>query len=91
MLPTAAIWKEEDIWKSKSRYRDPWCLVANEAVQRFWSKELLLQRASVHTLLGAGRVDPFRSYPIDANRDDHQLVDYCKNMPLFSIISCIER
>ena len=34
-------------------------------------------KASPITILGAGRVDPFQTFPIEATRDIHQLVDHC--------------
>lgn len=36
-----------------------------------------LVKASPVTILGAGRVDPFQTFPIEATRDIHQLVDHC--------------
>jgi len=36
-----------------------------------------LVKASPITILGAGRVDPFQTFPIEATRDIHQLVDHC--------------
>jgi hypothetical protein len=36
-----------------------------------------LVKASPMTFLGAGRVDPFQTFPIEATRDIHQLVDHC--------------
>jgi hypothetical protein len=36
-----------------------------------------LVKASPMTILGAGRVDPFQTFPIEATRDIHQLVDHC--------------
>lgn len=36
---------------------------------------------SPKTILGAGRIDPFASYPIDAKPYMHYLVDYCKKAP----------
>lgn len=36
-----------------------------------------LIKASPVTILGAGRVDPFQTFPIEATRDIHQLVDHC--------------
>jgi hypothetical protein len=35
-------------------------------------------QSSPFTILGAGRVDPFQSYPIKAEPYMHQLVDHCK-------------
>lgn len=35
-------------------------------------------QSSPVSLLGAGRVDPFRSYPIEATGDVHELVDHCR-------------
>ena len=34
-------------------------------------------KVSPMTVLGAGRVDPFQTFPIEATRDIHQLVDHC--------------
>lgn len=39
--------------------------------------KLALVKASPMTILGAGRVDPFQTFPIEATRDIHQLVDHC--------------
>src|SRR2546423_8929327 len=36
-----------------------------------------LVKASPISILGAGRVDPFQTFPIEATRDIHQLVDHC--------------
>lgn len=36
-----------------------------------------LVKASPMTILGAGRVDPFQTFPIEASRDIHHLVDHC--------------
>ena len=36
-----------------------------------------LVKASPITILGAGRVDPFQTFPIEATQDIHQLVDHC--------------
>jgi hypothetical protein len=36
-----------------------------------------LVKTSPITILGAGRVDPFQTFPIDATQDIHQLVDHC--------------
>jgi hypothetical protein len=36
-----------------------------------------LVKASPITMLGAGRVDPFQTFPIDTTRDIHHLVDHC--------------
>jgi hypothetical protein len=36
-----------------------------------------LVKASPVTILGAGRVDPFQTFPIEATQDIHQLVDHC--------------
>lgn len=36
------------------------------------------QRSQVQTILGAGRIDPFRTYPIDLDIYEHRLVDHCK-------------
>jgi len=30
------------------------------------------------SVLGAGRVDPFANYPIEANAAVHELIDLCK-------------
>jgi len=34
------------------------------------------------SILGAGKMDPFRSYPADADRHEHWLIDYCKSFPI---------
>jgi hypothetical protein len=36
-----------------------------------------LVKASPTTILGAGRVDPFQTFPIEATRDTHLLIDHC--------------
>jgi len=36
------------------------------------------------SMLGSGKIDPFRSYPADADRHEHWLIDYCKSFP-FSV------
>jgi hypothetical protein len=38
------------------------------------------QRISPQTILGAGRVDPFQSYPIYAQPYMHNLIDHCKSL-----------
>jgi hypothetical protein len=38
------------------------------------------QQISPQTILGAGRVDPFQSYPIQTEPFMHQLVDYCESL-----------
>ena len=42
------------------------------------------------TFLGAGRIDPFSTYPIDATPDVHQLVDHCKHaqQPSCMLLRC---
>ena len=41
----------------------------------------LVKKASINpspiTFLGAGRIDPFSTYPIEATLEVHQLVDHC--------------
>ena len=38
--------------------------------------------SSLRSLLGAGRVDPFQTYPVEATWTSHQLVDHCQPQPL---------
>jgi hypothetical protein len=47
-----------------------------EDVQETASEALV--KASPVTMLGAGRVDPFQTFPIEATRDIHQFVDHCR-------------
>jgi len=37
-------------------------------------------QTSVRTILSAGKLDPFRSYPIDASLHEHWLIYYCKQL-----------
>lgn len=38
---------------------------------------------SPQTILGAGRVDPFQSFPLETQGYMHNLIDHCKGPPLF--------
>jgi len=47
-------------------------------ILRTYLESFRQQRSPVQTILGAGRIDPFRTYPIDADLYEHRLVDHCK-------------
>ena len=64
-----------------SRNRCPYSKASSKPYQSIEDGEettsQCLVKASPMTMLGAGRVDPFQTFPIEATRDIHQLVDHC--------------
>jgi hypothetical protein len=60
-------------WPYAKAYLKPHELIEDETETA--SKSLV--KASPVTILGAGRVDPFQTFPIEATQDIHQLVDHC--------------
>lgn len=41
--------------------------------------------STLTSVLGAGRTNPFRMYPIDADLYEHRLVDHYKNLAFLSV------
>ncbi len=49
-----------------------------EKILRTYLEFFRQQPTPVQTILGAGRIDPFRTYPLDLDLYEHRLVDHCK-------------
>ncbi|PMD46029.1 hypothetical protein L207DRAFT_628653 [Hyaloscypha variabilis F] len=61
-------------------------LSASEQISESSERYLHQQReVSPQTILGAGRVDPFNSYPIEMTSHAHRLLDYCKSSNFISL------
>jgi len=67
---------QEPLLTSQSCYRTRTGLSSGQIRQ--FGKLLQQQRMSLQTILGAGRINPFDTYPIKAQPYVHRLVDHCR-------------
>jgi hypothetical protein len=47
------------------------------------------QPTPVQTILGAGRIDPFQTYPFDLDLYEHRLVDHCKYLVFYHVLQVV--